>query len=159
MHKDTPEEKLCGTFLISIFEDCKPKNVFEILQNGVSKTWLHKRNEWCAFYPDTPHRIGVLESGFRAILGFKVFAQDSDFIRDKSSTIESLMDEIMTGIKKVKLIGILLKHHYGYNSKSIYGCDEILLKHLKDRGLNVELVPVLTTLTSIKVLWRAQYIA
>ena len=79
------------------------------------------------------------------------------------------MDEIMTGIKKVKSIGILLKHHYGYNSKSIYGCDEILLKHLKNRGLNVELkpvlihmsgvVPVLTTLTSIKVLRIAQYIA
>ena len=42
-------EKLCGTFLISIFADCKPKDVSQILQNGVSKTWLHKRDEWCAF--------------------------------------------------------------------------------------------------------------
>ena len=59
------------------------------------------------------------------------------------------MDEIMTGIKKVKSMGILLKHHYGYNSKSIYGCDEILLKHLKDRDLNVELKPVLIHMSGI----------
>ena len=130
-HKDTPEEKLCGTFLISIFADCKPEDVFEILQNGVSKTWSHEKNEWCAFYPDTPHRVRALVSGYRAILSFKVFAQDSDFTRDKSSKSERLMDKIMEGIKKVKSIGILLKHHYGYNSKSIYGCDQILLKHLK----------------------------
>ena len=148
-HKDTPEEKLCGTFLISIFSDCKPKDVFEILQNGVSKTWLHEKDEWCAFYPDTPHRVRALVSGYRAILSFKVFAQDSDFTRDKSSKSEGLMDEIMKGIKKVKSIGILLKHHYGYNSKSVYGCDQILLKHLKDRGLKVELKPVLIHMNGV----------
>ena len=145
-HKDTPEEKLCGTFLISIFQDCKPKNVFEIFQNGVPKTWSHEKNEWCAFYPDVPHRVRALTSGYRAMLSFKVFAHDSDYTRDKTSTSERLMDEIMEGIKKVKSIGILLKHHYGYNSKSIYGCDEILLKHLKSRNLDVDLKPVLIRL-------------
>lgn len=146
LHKDTPEEKLCGTFLILIFQDCKPENVFEIFQNGVPKTWSHKMYEWCAFYPDVPHRVRALTSGYRAMLSFKVFAQDSEYTRDKTSTSEKLMDEIMEGIKKVKSIGILLKHHYGYNSKSIYGCDEILLKYLKSRNLDVDLKPVLIRL-------------
>ena len=38
-HKDTPEENLCGTFLISLYEDCKPYNAFEICQHGKSFRW------------------------------------------------------------------------------------------------------------------------
>src|SRR5271155_61657 len=29
-HKDTPEENLCGTFLISLFSNSEPRNVFEL---------------------------------------------------------------------------------------------------------------------------------
>ena len=88
-------------------------------------------------------------SGYRAILTFKVFAQDSDFTKGNSTKSEELMDEIVKGIKKTKSIGILLKHHYGYNSESVYGCDQILLKHLKDRGLKVELKPVLNYMNGV----------
>jgi hypothetical protein len=38
-HKDTPEEGLCGTFLISLYEDCKPYTAFEIRQGGESYHW------------------------------------------------------------------------------------------------------------------------
>ena len=153
-HKDTPETNLCGTFLISIFSDCAPRDVFEILQNGVSKTWHHELHEWCAFYPDTPHRVSPLVSGYRAILSFKVFAQDSDFItedlaREKSLKMDGLLDEIAKSTRTIKSLGILLKHHYGYNSKSVYGCDEILLKYLKDQDLRVDLKLVLIHMKAV----------
>ena len=38
-HKDTPEEKLCGTFLVLLYSDCEPSGVFEINQDGKSQIW------------------------------------------------------------------------------------------------------------------------
>src|SRR5436190_13278673 len=76
-HKDTPQENLCGTFLISLYGNCKPSSSFEIRQGGKSFHWSgNKNNGWCAFYPDIPHRVEVLESGYRAVLSFKIFAKN-----------------------------------------------------------------------------------
>ena len=46
VHKDTPERNLCGTFLISLFEDCEPKGVFEISQDGDSQIWSSDQGKW-----------------------------------------------------------------------------------------------------------------
>jgi len=104
--------------------------------------------------PDTPHRVRPVVSGYRAILSFKGFAQDSDFImedlaRQKSLKMDGLLDEIAKSITTIKSLGILLKHHYGYNSKSVYGCDQILLKYLKDQDLRVDLKPVLIHMKAV----------
>ena len=147
LHKDTPEEHLCGTFLITLFQDCSPRFAFEIHQNGDSRGWSsHHGNGWCAFYPDILHSISPLESGFRAILSFKVFAKDTDGPQEWNANeavkmrVQNVADEIRNLNRP---LGILLNHHYGYESKSLYGCDKLLLDALKEKGLQVETKPVL----------------
>jgi len=147
-HQDTPEENLCGTFLISLYQDCEPSRTFEIHQRGQpSKFWSSYGNGWCAFYPDIPHRVNTLTSGYRAILSFKIFAQEqvetpftwsSDEIR--KIELETLAEELQ---KLPGPVGLLLNHHYGYDSNSIYGCDKLLLDALRNRGFQVELKPIL----------------
>ena len=49
--------------------------VFEIIQDGDSMTWS-RENGWCAFDPESPHRVNVLESGYRVILSFKILVKE-----------------------------------------------------------------------------------
>jgi hypothetical protein len=150
-HKDTPEEKLCGTFLVSLFEDCEPRGAFEIIKDGEgSETWSSRSyNGWCAFYPDTPHRVNELKSGFRAILSFKIFVEEPNEGPWGDKIQSKLVDRITDDLQKVQSpVGILLKHHYGYDSDTIYGCDKLLLKIIEVKGLNVEIMPVLVRFNS-----------
>jgi hypothetical protein len=39
-------------------------------------------------------------------------------------------------------VGILFNHYYGYDSKSIYGCDKLPLDSLKRKGLEINMKPV-----------------
>lgn len=143
-HKDTPEENLCGTFLISLYGDCEPSSAFEIRWQGKSFKWSGRG--WCAFYPDIPHRVEVLQSGYRAILSFKIYARDQEGLQEWSTNAAAKM-EMESLVKELQnldvSVGILLSHHYGYDSKSIYGCDKLLLDTLKEKGLGVDLKPVL----------------
>jgi hypothetical protein len=122
-HKDTPEKNLCGTFLISLFEDCEPKDGFET-SHGDSTVWssAEMQNGWCAFYPDIPHRVNVLESGYRAILSFKIFVEEPGVKEPRCQSwgeVESnLVNTIVDGIEKAGFpLGILMKNHYGYDMR------------------------------------------
>jgi hypothetical protein len=54
------------------------------------------------------------------------------------------VNDIVTDIQKVQTpVGILMKHHYGYDSKSIYGCDRLLLDGMVEQKLTFEMKPVL----------------
>ena len=147
LHKDTPEAHLCGTFLITLFQDCSPCDAFEIHQNGDSSGWSSNHgNGWCAFYPDIVHSVRALETGYRAILSFKVFAKETEAPQEWSADealilrVQNVADQIQNLNRP---LGILLNHHYGYESKSLYGCDKRLLDALKEKGLQVETKPVL----------------
>ena len=154
-HKDTPEEKLCGTFLMSLFKDCEPPEAFELNQNGKSVQWeesdYRDGKGWCAFYPDIPHRVKTLQSGYRAILSFKTFAETSKSLsEEQSSTSRSLVDELVTKVAEFKEpLGLILNHHYGYDSKSIYGCDKLLIDSLEAKGMLVDLKPILIRLDGV----------
>ena len=41
IHKDTPEENLCGTFLLSLYQDCKPDRPFQIRDQARSTITTH----------------------------------------------------------------------------------------------------------------------
>jgi hypothetical protein len=41
-----------------------------------STRWSGSDNAWCAFYPDIPHRVNEVKSGYRAILNFKIFVKE-----------------------------------------------------------------------------------
>jgi hypothetical protein len=146
-HEETPEENLCGTFLVSLFSNSKPCDVFQLDDNGKTVFWedVGKERGWCAFYPDTPHRVIPLESGYRAILSFKVFAKGSASPRkEQTSSSRALVDDIAETAEKLKApLGIILRHHYGYGCKSIYGADRLLLDRLEGKGLLTELKPIL----------------
>jgi hypothetical protein len=156
-HKDTPEENLCGTFLISLYDKCKPRGTFEIVQDGGSEFWSshcgylnRPANGFCAFYPDIPHRVNTLEEGYRAVLSFKIFAQNQQDPRPEQSSdsakaiqIEHLLDKLR---ELDAPLGILLGHHYGYDSKSIYGCDKLLIDALSSNGFEFNFKPVVVTL-------------
>ena len=144
-HQDTPEENLCGTFLISLYEECHPSWTFELHQHGKSNYWSSYKNGFCAFYPDIPHRVNPITSGYRAILSLKIFAQKQETSEWTSNharkmELESLAEEL----QKINVpIGLILNHHYGYESKSIYGCDKLLLDALKNKGFHIDWKPVL----------------
>jgi hypothetical protein len=143
-HKDTPEENLCGTFLISLFNNCQPEGVFELTDSGGSTMWSESKNSWCAFYPDIPHQVSKVKSGYRAVLSFKIFVKEpSSQLWDKN-IMSKTVNNIITDIQKVQTpVGILMKHHYGYDSKNVYGCDRLLLDGMVEQKLNFEMKPVL----------------
>ena len=146
-HRDTPEKNLCGTFLISLFEHYKPYDAFEISEHGKYKSWSsHGSNGWCAFYPDIPHRVKPLDSGYRAILSFKLFSKNfgppGEWSTNKAIRIK--LDDLVKDIQNLQVpVGILCHHHYGYDSKSLYGSDKLLLDTFKSKGFQVEMKPVL----------------
>jgi hypothetical protein len=147
-HKDTPEENLCGTFLISLFQDCQPRDVFEIQQHGISTPWSgwKGRNGYCAFHPDIPHRVKPLDAGYRAILSFKIFATETENPREWSTSIANHLqtEKFVEELQNLDIsVGILFRHHYGYDSKTIYGCDRLLLDAFERKELKVDLKPVL----------------
>jgi hypothetical protein len=117
--------------------------VFEILWHGKSFSWS---GGWCAFYPDIPHRVKALQSGYRAILSFKIYAKDQENLQERgtNSIAKMEMESLVEDLQNLDVpVGILLSHHYGYDSKNIYGCDKLLLDTLKEKGLTVDLKPVL----------------
>jgi hypothetical protein len=140
---------------MSLFKDCEPPEAFELNQNGKSVQWeesdYRDGKGWCAFYPDIPHRVKTLQSGYRAILSFKTFAETSKSLsEEQSSTSRSLVDELVTKVAEFKEpLGLILNHHYGYDTKSIYGCDKLLIDSLEAKGMLVDLKPILIRLDGV----------
>lgn len=90
-----------------------------------------------------------LKSGCRAILSFKLFVKDDDKDQPWGDNIFSKITDFT--ISKIfnlnEPLCILLKHHYGYNSQSIYGSDKFLLDRLSQGGFKLDIQPVLIRLT------------
>jgi 2OG-Fe(II) oxygenase superfamily len=146
-HKDTPEKGLCGTLLVCLFDNCD--GAFEMTPNMTGRTqkWDTKKN-CCAFYPDTPHRVTKIKTGYRVVLTFKVFqkGRSTDYRTKFTQSTKESVDKIIGTVRELGSVGILLKHQYGYNSKSIYGHDLTLLQSCKEAGLKLNLKPVLVSL-------------
>jgi hypothetical protein len=77
-------------------------------------------------------------------LSFKVFVKDGVNEPWWENIVSKMVTNIVDDIQQWKApLGILLKHHYGYDSKTIYGCDKILLDVLEQRNVKVDIKPVL----------------
>ena len=82
-------------------------------------------------------------------MSFKIFSQNQEDgpLREawtENSARRSEIEKLITQIQNLSSpVGILLSHHYGYDSKSIYGCDKLLIDGFKSKGLEVDLRPVL----------------
>lgn len=69
-HMDTPEQNLVGTFLVGLGDTTKPGE--RLVLNG-SHCHGSPANHWVAFYPDISHEVARIESGYRAVIAFKIF--------------------------------------------------------------------------------------
>jgi hypothetical protein len=142
-HNDAPEEKFCGTFLVSLFQENRHRNVFEIKQDGKAVSW-DSWQSWCAFYPDTPHRMKTLESGYRVVLSFKIFAKENSPEQLGNREVPKMVDKIVKDLQNTKdTVGILLQPDYGHDSKTSYGYEKLLLDSMEGKGLKVDIKPVL----------------
>jgi len=75
-------------------------------------------------------------------LEFNVFIKESTSpLKEQTSASRALVDNTAEKLKTP--LGIILRHHYGYDSKSIYDCDRLPLCGLEEKGLHTELTPIL----------------
>ena len=72
-HMDTPEKNLVGTFLVGLGDTTKPGS--HLVLNGQTG-YGSSAHDWVAFYPDIPHEVTRIESGYRAVIAFKIFRRD-----------------------------------------------------------------------------------
>ena len=160
-HKDTPEKNLVGTFLVGLGDTTKPGN--HLVLNG-SKSYGSHANYWVAFYPDIPHEVTRIESGYRAVIAFKIFRRDNapetsstgvheadigapealasnDFNVDLQVAVESVLADLCSIGKP---FAFHLTHLYNKSLIEPVGFDNILfLTAMKQRVTHVRLLPVL----------------
>ena len=142
-HRDTPATNMVGTFLICLFDSTKGASVdptkSSYLQVGSDFTWKSEAGSWVAFHPDQPHEIGVIASGYRVTLAYKVFADVSHDITgiDLSNLTSKDAKQALAFHDIVKRFqsfsqpfGILLTHQYSIESTALQGQDAILAKAL-----------------------------
>lgn len=160
-HMDTPEKNLVGTFLLGLGDTTKPGS--HLVLNG-STHYGSPAKHWVAFYPDIPHEVTRIKSGYRAVIAFKIFRHDdapetsltgvsetvgrtpespaSNFINvDMLAPVESVLAKLCaTG----KPFAIHLTHLYNKSLIEPVGFDNILLLAATRQQLAlVRLLPVL----------------
>ena len=69
-HMDTPEQNLVGTFLVGLGDTTEPGKHLVL---GGSAHYGSPACRWVAFYPDIPHEVTPIKSGYRAVIAFKIF--------------------------------------------------------------------------------------
>ena len=160
-HMDTPEKNLVGTFLVGLGDTTKPGD--HLVLNG-STRYGSPAKYWVAFYPDVPHEVTHIESGYRAVIAFKVFRHDdapgtsltgvsetvgrtpeaiaSNFINvDMLAAVESVLTKLCAIGKP---FAFHLTHLYNKSLIEPVGFDNILLLAATTRQLAlVHLLPVL----------------
>lgn len=135
-HLDTPEKDLVGTFLVGLGDSTKPSKParFRIGENTYSAT----AKNWVAFYPDVPHEVQTITSGYRAVIAFKLFCSSED--ANSGNRTVSTGKRSAGGLESVEEIlrdmplpvGLHLTHKYPKGIKQLSGFDAILFKAAND---------------------------
>lgn len=152
-HKDTPENGLVGTFLVGLGDSAREARwwcgVF-CLGDGDCE-WKADAGQWIAFYPDVPHVVRTIDSGYRATISFKVFGL-SDPVHETRLEEASGMDRAIYLLSKWKRpFGVLLAHDYSLNEnqKNSKGVDHFLWRTLcrlvADDATKLLFLPVIVT--------------
>ncbi|KAJ7288865.1 hypothetical protein C8J57DRAFT_1495128 [Mycena rebaudengoi] len=160
-HRDTPETNMVGTFLVGLGDTCsfdyhrKWGNRDGALQVKQRKTWLgHKATlgSWIAFYPDVPHAVREIRSGYRAVIAFKLFSDAGERAEEKDSQADVITrGKIRELLEELKMpCGMLLGHLYGVGSDERIGFDNLLVAAAKETIADVKILPVV-------IGWGASY--
>ncbi|KAI0764353.1 hypothetical protein BD413DRAFT_192656 [Trametes elegans] len=133
-HRDTPQTDLVGTFLVGL-GDTVSNNYgvaggLRIKDNPIPS----HEGRWCAFYPDVPHCVVPIDSGYRATIAFKLFRDPGAASQSKNGTDSE--SKSGTPFEKVRDIleqmrapyGLLLERQYAYGTSTFSGFDSLLLE-------------------------------
>ncbi|KAH9888826.1 hypothetical protein C8Q73DRAFT_167520 [Cubamyces lactineus] len=120
LHRDTPEHGLVGTFLLGLGDTtCGGGLVVE------GKDLSAHPGEWCAFYPDVPHKVTRIWDGHRAVIAFKIFRTPSS--TGETDKTRQVRAQVLEAVKKLEApYGILLEHKYGLGTEQFSGFDAIV---------------------------------
>ncbi len=82
LHQDTPEKNLVGTALLRLCDTSDGELVvypppYLSLKLQQPFQWGHQAENLCMFYPDLSHEFKTISHGYRVILAFKIFFDDS----------------------------------------------------------------------------------
>ncbi|KAJ7634789.1 hypothetical protein FB45DRAFT_1056773 [Roridomyces roridus] len=166
-HRDTPETDLVGTFLLGLGDTCtvagdsswNPQGALKVKSSPTEwKRFTAEPGSWVAFYPDVEHSVLEIESGYRAVIAFKIFRQLSDVPEVPADVVlrNKLKAELLNGFDAVlyaaagetgdaKLLPVLVRfnaEHWeddfsNFCNAKVYPLTEMhisaLTKHLKDK--------------------------
>ncbi|KAJ8490197.1 hypothetical protein ONZ51_g2454 [Trametes cubensis] len=119
-HRDTPEHGLVGTFLLGLGDTTRRGGL--VVEN--KKMSAHP-GEWCAFYPDIPHKVDYIEGGHRAVIAFKILRTPSSM--GETEKTRQVRAQVLEIVKKLEApYGILLQHKYGVGTEQFSGFDAIV---------------------------------
>jgi hypothetical protein len=164
-HRDTPSNKLVGTFLVGLGDtaSCKSESnketgkkqkkddeipTFTVTHNGKEFKWRALLGSWCAFYSNVLHEVKPINHGFRATISFDIEVDgESDIDYGNELTRhELLLKQTLAKLGNVNgTFGIMLSHMYAIKAMSLKGSDKFIhsaLLTLKNR--HVFLLPVVT---------------
>ena len=160
-HMDTPEKNLVGTFLVGLGDTTEPGD--HLVLDG-SRRYGSPAKEWVAFYPDIPHEVTRIESGYRAVIAFKILRRDNapeTSLTDVRATVVDTPEaparnvinmDMLVAVESVladicaigKPFAIHLTHLYNKGLTEPVGFDNTLLLAAKKQQVTlVRLLPVL----------------
>ncbi|KAI0703178.1 hypothetical protein C8Q76DRAFT_222192 [Earliella scabrosa] len=145
-HRDTPERDLVGTFLLGLGDTTPSKEGKE--RSGLYVAGKPVRSPpcaWCAFYPDVPHSVERIESGYRAVIAFKVFRRPGDGDARRAARVDEVRGRVEDIIGRMRApFGLLLEHRYAFGTSAYSAFDELVVQSAEARaGCVVHHFPVI----------------
>ncbi|GBE86780.1 hypothetical protein SCP_1000220 [Sparassis crispa] len=151
-HRDTPEMNLVGTFLVGLGDTTKKGCLFignDIYGTDEDDGHEATRGSWIAFHPDVQHKVAEIESGYRAVIAFKLFRKEIEEGR-QTSVVRKKMEKVLE--KMQAPYGVLLAHEYCIGTTMLCGLDNILNEAAhaiaQKKKLNIHFLPVLAKVTA-----------
>ncbi|KAI0791419.1 hypothetical protein C8Q75DRAFT_758089 [Abortiporus biennis] len=156
-HRDTLlEQDLAGIFLIGLYDDTTPSKCSINIEHLSRPT---DYRSYLAFYPDVPHSLGDITDGYRAVIAFRLFRDDSPSINGaESAASESNISPYEDNLAKLRAavetevsqmiapFGIHLSRFYTKSMTTPSVFDSILLDAARKRtDVHVHVLPVATS--------------
>ena len=132
VHRDTPENGLVGTFLLGLGDTTSYGG--GLVVDGT--TFPAHAGYWVAFFPDTPHKVEQISSGYRAVIAFKLFRSPHRLSRAgppargaAPASSPQIKQPVLELIGKMKApFGIMLERKYCLGTAQLTGFDALLLE-------------------------------
>ncbi|KAI0045992.1 hypothetical protein FA95DRAFT_72795 [Auriscalpium vulgare] len=118
-------------------------------EDNARHTFSAKPGHWVAFYPDVPHRVTAVKSGFRAVVAFKIFQDDGpDQAETEAETATIAGIRYITDALEAP-VGLILRRKYCLETHRLSGFDALLYTALMRRAdVDVHLLPIVISFSA-----------